>query len=347
MLVRLFEKKIAFYAREIREALPQESFQPVPNRIVWLAAHWALVALGIVTIAGGIGGWWLTLPASILIGSSFASLTFVAHEVMHGAVVRSHRLQLVLGWLGFLPFTLSPRLWAAWHNRAHHGRTMSPSGADPDSGTTLAVYRANRATRFFDHLTIGRRRPGGIFTILIGFNGQALRVLFSMARQLNYLSRGQFVLALLETLLGIAVWVALAWWIGAAAFTFAFLIPLVIANVIVMSYIMTNHNLSPLTETNDPLLNTLTVTTPRLFEIAHLNFGYHVEHHLFPKMSSRYAKQVRAELLERWPERYQSLSLPRALLGLWTTTRIYSSDTVLHDPRTGMEWPTLQPARQE
>jgi fatty acid desaturase len=59
-------------------------------------------------------------------------------------------------------------------------------------------------------------------------------------------------------------------------------VPVLVANAIVMSYIATNHFLNPLTETNDPLANTLSVTAPRWLERLHLQFGYHVEHHLFP-----------------------------------------------------------------
>ena len=82
---------------------------------------------------------------------------------------------------------------------------------------------------------------------------------------------------------------------------------------------------------------------PRVFEKLHLNFGLHVEHHLFPSMSSHYAPLVRAELQRRWPERYQSLPLFTALARLHATPRVYASDTRLHDPRTGAEASTLLP----
>ncbi|HSN34656.1 MAG TPA: fatty acid desaturase, partial [Ideonella sp.] len=136
---------------------------------------------------------------------------------------------------------------------------------------------------------------------------------------------------------------AVLWLLGPWRFVFAFVIPLVIGNAIVMSYILTNHSLSPLTAINDPLVNSLSVTAPRFVEMLHLNFGLHVEHHLFPSMSSRYAPLVRAELVRRWPERYQSLPLFTALGRLAATPRIYASETRLHDPRTGSEAATLLP----
>ncbi len=85
------------------------------------------------------------------------------------------------------------------------------------------------------------------------------------------------------------------------------------------------------------------MTLPRVFEKLHLNFGLHVEHHLFPSMSSHYAPLVRDELVRRWPERYQSLPLLTALGRLARTPRVYGSDSRLIDPRTGVEASTILP----
>jgi fatty acid desaturase len=68
-----------------------------------------------------------------------------------------------------------------------------------------------------------------------------------------------------------------------------------------------------------------------------------VEHHLFPAVSSEHLPQVRKLLLERWPERYQSMPLSSAIAALMRTPRVYRAPTVLRDPRTGYETPTLLP----
>ena len=143
----------------------------------------------------------------------------------------------------------------------------------------------------------------------------------------------------------LAGWLAVLALVGPWSFLFVYVVPVLVANGIVMSYIATNHFLNPLTETNDPLANTLSVTAPRWLERLHLQFGYHVEHHLFPAMSTRHAPPVRDLLIARWPERYQSMPLWRALLRLARTARVYKSDTVLVDPRSGREWQTLAPRR--
>jgi len=124
---------------------------------------------------------------------------------------------------------------------------------------------------------------------------------------------------------------------------FVYVLPLVLANIIVMSFILTNHGLSPRVDVNDPLVSGLSVTAPRWIEWLTLQFGYHVEHHLFPAMSSRHARRVRTLLRERWPERYQSMSLRSALKQLHRTARIYKDDITLVDPQTGSEFATLMP----
>jgi len=279
---------------------------------------------------------------SVLLGMSFAGLTFLAHETMHGSVVRQRQLRHLVGWLGFLPFVVSPRLWVAWHNRVHHGHANEP-GIDPDANPTLDEYRASRKVRVVtDHFALGRTNLGGAIGLLVGFSIQSATVLGFAGRR-GYLPKREHRAAVLETALGVAVWVVVLALVGPLAFLFSFFIPLIIANTIVMAFIFTNHGLSPVTRTNDPLANSLSVTTPALVEWVTLGFGHHVEHHLFPAMSSRRAPMLRGLLLARWPERYQSMSLWRALVTMHRTGRVYRDDITLSDPLASREWPALQP----
>jgi fatty acid desaturase len=135
-----------------------------------------------------------------------------------------------------------------------------------------------------------------------------------------------------------------AWWLGPLGFLFGYGLPLMIGNFVVICYILTNHSLSPLTSVNDPLVNSLSVTVPRWLARVHLQFGLHVEHHLFPSMSSAHAPLVRDQLRARWPERYQSLPIEEALGRLARTPRIYASETVLEDPRSGLRATTIVPS---
>jgi fatty acid desaturase len=333
----------AEYVRELKPELPSLAFEPARSRLLWLPAHLSLITLGIAAIAAGWITPWLWPLFSLVIGCCFAGLVFLGHETLHGAVVRQKRARYLVGFVTFLPFAVSPRLWTAWHNVVHHGNA-NRAGVDPDAYPTLEEHRSSRAVRIFtDWFGIGRGRLRGLVSLSIGFTVQSLHVLL-VARSRRYLNPREHRRALAETALGFGVWGAILAVIGPLPFLFACLLPWLVANAIVMAYIFTNHALSPLTEVNDPLANSLSVTVPRWVDVLTLNFGFHVEHHLFPWMSSRHAPLVRELILARWPERYQSMPLAEALVRVHRTARVYLDSTTLFDPVTGEAYPTLGPA---
>lgn len=332
---------LAAYVRELKPALPADAFDAARSRLVLVPIHVAIITVAIIAIARGWLPWPLIPLVSLAIGVSFSVLTFVAHEAVHGAIVRGRAARLVVGWIGFLPFMLSPRLWAAWHDRVHHANANMLD--DPDMYPTLAEYRGSKKIRFLvDAFSLGGGRWRGGLSLILGFTVQSAHQLFA-ARKSNFLQPRAFAFAIAESVAALAVWVTVAWLVGPLAFLAVYVAPLLIANVIVMSFILTNHGLSPRVEINDPLVTGLSVTTPRWVEWLTLKFGYHVEHHLFPAMSSRHAPRVRALVLARWPERYHSMPLSSALSALHHTARVYKDAVTLVDPRTGDEFPTLMP----
>lgn len=337
----MIEHPVSYYAHALRPALPANLFEPAPRRLLWLVLHAAVATAGILVLAAGWIPWSLALLVSLVIGHSFAGTAFVAHEALHGSVVRNRRARLLVGWLGFLPFTFSPRLWSRWHNQVHHSNT-GREGVDPDLFANLDDYRKSRVVRAVHRLSPGYGNWAGFVTLLIGLSGQHAKVFVQARRVLAY-SRREHLVAIAETAAGLAFWATVAILVGPLPFLFGFVLPLFVGNAILISYILTNHGLSPFTEINDPLLNSLSVTTPRFVAILHLHFGLHVEHHIFPSMSSRHAPRVQSALLERWPERYQSLPFGQALRRLFTTSRIHKDARTLIEPVSGREFVTLAP----
>jgi fatty acid desaturase len=331
----------AHYVRELRGKLPPDAFERASSRLVAIPIHVAIIAVSIVAIAGGWLPWPVVPLVSLVIGLSFAGLTFVGHELMHGAIVHGKRTQQVLGWITFLPFMLSPRLWSGWHNRVHHATANFAD--DPDAYATIERYRERSSTRFsVDMFSLGGRRWRGVLSLILGFTVQSADQLF-MARSHGTLSPREHRIAFVETGLGVLAWSVVAALVGFVPFLFVFVLPLLVANACVMAFILTNHNLSPRVTIDDPLVTGLSVTTPRAIEWITLGFGYHVEHHLFPAMSTRHAPAVRALVEARWPERYKSMPLREALGRLHRTGRVYLDATTLYDPATGATFPTLMP----
>ncbi|MEO8702925.1 MAG: fatty acid desaturase [Kofleriaceae bacterium] len=333
------------YVRELRPDLGPEVYQPATSRVALIPIHLTVIAGLTLVIAKAWVPWPIVPVLAIVIGISFACLTFVAHEALHGGIVRGKLARHVVGWIGFLPFVVSPRLWVAWHDRVHHANANMPD--DPDMYPSLDVYHANRQVRaFVNWFSLGGRRWRGVLSLVLGFTVQSAHQLIR-STTVGFLTRDKRRLAIVETLLGVVVWGTVAALVGFVPFLFVYVMPLVIANMIIMSFILTNHGLNPRVSVNDPLVSGLSVTTPRWIETLTLGFGFHVEHHLFPAMSTRHAPAVRALVLKRWPERYQSMSIVAAVRALHRTGRIYKDAVTLVDPRSGAEFPVLMPRMVE
>jgi fatty acid desaturase len=328
-------QNIASYADVVRPHLPARAFEAARSRLLWLPVHLSIIA---------VLGWSITLHrlpaplwpvASLVIGVSMSAIAFLGHEVLHGAIVRGRVAIRALGGICLLPFTVSPTLWTNWHNRVHHNH-CAKVGADPDMYPTLDEYRSQFFARMMaDYFGLGGQRWRSLIGLLAGFTGQSQQMLWE-ARRLGILTPALHRRALLEFILGVASWAVIALIVGAVPFVFIYALPLVVANVIVMMFILTNHSLSSLTPTvNDPLVNSLSVTLPRALEWLSLDFGFHVEHHIFPSMSARHGREVRDALRIHFHERYQSMRLTTAVRRLYRTGRVYLNDTTLIDPRTG------------
>lgn len=324
--------------------------EPNPRRLGWFVLHLTSV-LGALSLALLYGesssgpNYLLLLPLSLVTGLSYAGLAFVAHEALHGAITRRAWLKNWIGRIGFAPFCLSPKQWVAWHNRVHHGHT-NVEGRDPDAYPSLAEYNSSTTARLA--VQLGAPRLGkwrGIITFLCGFSLQSAQILL-MAKKRGHLSKRHYRAALIETLLVVSFWLSWAVMLGPVRFLFLYIVPLLIANVIVMSYIVTNHSLNPLVEHDDALASSLSVTVPRFYEVFSLQFGYHVEHHLFPGMSHVHGPRVQDELVRLAPERYHSLPLRKALHMILTTPRVYQDRAMLLDPDSGLQVATLGQKRE-
>jgi fatty acid desaturase len=72
-----------------------------------------------------------------------------------------------------------------------------------------------------------------------------------------------------------------------------------------------------------------------------LNFGYHVEHHLFPRVSGKHAKKIHLLLKELYPDKYKFMPKWRALKYLYQTPRLYKNSNELVCPKTQETFPTI------
>ena len=328
------------YAREMRSHLPADVFHPVPGRLLWLPVHLAVIAGAAAIVVLGGPPWYVALACAVVAGHSWGCLGFLAHETMHHAVVRNRTLEKLVGYAGFGIYGLSPTLWVAWHNQAHHGHTGKPV-ADPDGFGTLRFWEKSRVVRALETFAPGSRRLQSALFLFVWFSVHSLLVLVFHSERNGYYGRISRRTVYAESVTMLAFWVGVLAIVGPWSFLFVYVVPVLVANAMVMSYIATNHFLNPLTETNDPLANTLSVTAPRWLERLHLQFGYHVEHHLFPTVSGRHAPAVRDVLRRLWGDRYLTMPHMRALGLLYARPKIHDGHDALIDPRTGKRFAVL------
>jgi len=300
---RTVPAETATIRRRIRQDLPAEALKPRRLRaLTVLGLVAAIAALTVVLVAAPLPGA-AALLLSLVCGCLYGSLFFVGHEVGHGAVVKSRAAQWALMWPAFSTFVLSPTLWRVWHNKVHHGHTNRDE-YDPDNFGFPSSFEKFRSVRLVAALTPGSRRLASLLYLPIWFTVHTQVVLWRQSlhcRGFESLDRPR---AIAETVAMALLWVGLGWWIGPWASLVAIVIPMLVANTSVMSYVVTNHLLLPLVEDDDQLATTMSVTTHRWLDLLHFNFSHHAEHHMFPAMSSKYFPLVRAELRRHAGDRY-------------------------------------------
>ena len=335
-------KSLSLYQQELKQHLPQEVFQRVPSRVFYLISFMALNIALIATVIVLNPAWYYKLAAGLIIGQLNASMAFFAHEVLHGSVFKSKWLQDITGFIGFGAYLMSPTYWRFWHNTLHHGNTQLIY-KDPDAFPTMSVYKRSKLMRVIFELSPGSKNILSYGYLFYWFSWQSVMnqtYLRFKSKMWEKLDQKQVTLEFTAVVLLGAGYLYL---VGFENLLWLVVIPLMIQNYIILSYIITNHNISPLTKVNDPLVNSLSVTNDPLSTFVHMNFGYHVEHHLFPRVSPKHAKKIHLLLNEMYPEKYLCMPKWRALKYIYMTPRIYKNSEELVHPHTLETFPTLSP----
>lgn len=331
----------AEYAKELRPLLAPELFERKPFRLLWLPVHLAVIAAAATTLLTTEVHWGWRIGLALVIGHSYGCLMFLAHEILHGTVVKNRHLQNWLSGLCMLPYCIGPAHWKGWHNHSHHGHTTVP-GEDPDSFGNVTMFMSNRVARFTQTFAPGAGYFRSWLFLGFWFSFHSIVTLFVHSRHYEYwpAERRRREIGLFFLMAGF--WACVLAAVGPKQFLFLYVLPMVVANVLQMSYIATNHLLCDETGTiNDPLANSLSVSVPRWVSWLHLNFGYHIEHHIFPYMNPQNARKVRRVIEKRFGKRYRTLPILRALQLLYSTPQVHLSQKELVDLQTGSVYSTL------
>ncbi len=328
----------ADYAQKLRPLLPAAAFVPDRRKVLILGINLAILGLGFAMASYLDRYPWyalgLFLPFTLLMGNSVVVLLFSSHDIMHSRTIANPYLLRLVSFFGLAALWMPPTLWKYVHNRVHHNHTNSMG--DPDRnyllqqphtwGKWIQDLFVPSVTVHPVWFTLGMTMAWGVHT----FRNLTSVVVFNTG-QVDYVPaafavkpRDRWAIAIESALifaLHFSVMAALRF--HPIALALGYFLPIGLGFAGVIFYIYTNHMLSPMTEVNDPLINSLSIKVPRIFDTLHLNFSYHTEHHIFPSLNSDYYPLVQALLLTHYPERFNLLPVGQAWALLMNTPRHY------------------------
>lgn len=324
----------------VKKQLPKHIFKPYRLRLIPIVTVWLMGVLCVFLICTQNYPWYLNLGISLLIGYFWSAGGLFAHELLHGSVIRSRSWQTFIGFFCLLPYLISPTFWRYWHNNLHHSHTQKII-LDPDAYPTLKIFKQSRFAQWMYPVSPGSGYKRSYLYLFFWFSFNAQVIQHYLRYRNKTFAKINHKQVNLELGLAIAIHIAAITLVGPANWAWVILIPFLVMNYLPFSYISTNHNLSPLTKKNDPLTNSLTVTNHPILEFFHINFGYHVEHHMFPTVSGTHLKKVHSILKEEHADTYQVMPKWKALQELYRTPRIYKNSKTLVHPESLATFPTL------
>ncbi|WP_216907812.1 fatty acid desaturase [Synechococcus sp. CCY 0621] len=330
------------YAKRLRPLLPDAAFSPDWGTLLVLGLNGAILVLGWAMARQLQASHWqgllLFLPFALVMGNAVVVMLFGTHDMMHSKVIRQPLLRQVLQLLGLALLWMPPTLWKAVHNREHHGKTNSEQDPDRNYNASQPASWGKWIQNLFVPsvevnpfwLSVGMTSAWGVHafrnitSVLLFNNGSTRYPVFSF--QVSPRERRQIALELAAIVL---IHLAIIAFIGLrpVPLLLGYFLPIWIGYSVVIAYIYTNHMACQATDTNDPLINSISLKMPAIFDVLHFNFSFHTEHHIFPGMNPDYYPQVRALLLEHYPDRFNLLSAPQAWQLLRRTPRHYLDAT--------------------
>ena len=334
------------YVKKLKPLLPPEAFKPDNRKLLILFFHLGVLIFG-WGIAAQLEQWPMYLlgfylPLALMMGNSITTLLFVTHELMHGGVIKKSRLSYFISFLGWVMLLMPPTQWKTLHNLVHHNTTNSLEDPDRNYLQEQPETCGKRIHKFL--LTSVEINPV-LFAIgmpcswaIHNFRNLS-SVLFFNSKSVNYVpaaftfSKTDRLIIAFECLAILTIHLSLLAYLefDPLKITLAYLIPIAVGHAGAMFYIETNHLLCRMTSVNDPLINTVSLRVPKIFDWLHLNFSYHTEHHIFPSLNSDYYPLVQ-ELIEiHYPGRMNLVSAGEAWRLLLGTPRYYKDELTLTD----------------
>lgn len=319
-----------YYIQTIRPFIPKAAFQKKPSSLWYFLIQFSafISAIALTRYSNNI---WIFLLASFLSGNCLPGLVFFAHDLSHGSVMakswQRHFLEVLIWAINFIPLTM----WIHIHHRTHHPNAATFK--DPDrrwlaSEKTLIKWiytwifypqKSKFILRFINPFAYIHF----VFYILRNFIAVFISQkskLYIVPYQVPYTLKEKLSI-IIETgiIILIQAIIFAAVQCNCLKYLFVSILPILIASVIEVIYVATNHFLNPIKAQNNSVQGTTSVIVAPLFNVIHNNFSYHTEHHLFPTMHPSYYPLVSDLLKRHFPQDYNQLTITEAWRRLWNS----------------------------
>lgn len=334
------------YAKKLRPLLPSDAFEPNSSKLVILLINLGILLLG-WGIAANLDRWpvyllWLYLPLAAIMGNSIIVLLFSSHDLMHGSVLKKSRLTYPIAFLGLSMLFMPPTQWKSLHNLVHHNNTNSL--ADPDRN--YLYQQPDTWGKWIQNLFVPSVEVNPVW-LIVGMAGSwfvhnfrnVSSVLLFNDKSVDYVPAAFTVspkdrLTIAFECLGIlGIHASILFYLGfhPLKVALAYFLPIALGHAGAMFYIFTNHMGCRMTSINDPLINSMSLRVPKIFDLLHLNFSYHTEHHIFPSINSDYYPMVQELLKIHYPGRMNLIDAGEAWQLLMETPRHYKDEVTFTD----------------
>jgi fatty acid desaturase len=328
----------AEYVKEIRPLMPPQAFYPDNSKVRILLLNGLILVLG-WGMASYLDQWnWrlygLFLPFSLIMGNSIIVSLFCTHDILHSKSIQNPWLRRLVTTFGLTMLWTPPTFWKVVHNREHHNKSNSLHDPDRnylfDHPESWGKWIQNLFVPSVEvkpvWLIIGMSSAWGVHTfrnlssVLLINNGKTQYPAVSF--QVNGKERRAIALELLViSVLHISILSCLGW--HPIKLFLGYFLPIWLGYAGILFYVYTNHMACRMTPVNDPLINSISLRVPKIFDVLHLNFSYHTEHHVFPGVNSNYYPLVQQLLMAHYPERFNLLKFRDAWRLLLQTPRHY------------------------
>ncbi len=337
----------AEYAKKLRPFLPPEAFKPDTSKLFPLFINIGILMCGWVLVAH-LDMWpvyllWLYLPIAVVMGNSIVILSFISHDLMHGSVMKKSPLSHLISFLGFAMIFMPPTHWQSIHNLVHHNKTNSL--ADPDRN--YLYDQPETWGKSIQNFFVPSPDFNLFLFVILGMPGSWLfhnfshlsSILLFNSKSVDYVpaaftvsNKDRLIIAL-EFLGILSLHFSILLYLDFQPLKLAlgYFIPLAIGHSGIMFYIYTNHLFCRMTSVNDPLINSVSLRVPKIFDRLHFNFSYHTEHHIFPSVNSDYYPLVQELIQVHYPHRMNLVDVGEAWRLLLETPRHYKDEVTLTD----------------